>query len=933
MHYDLLRKIALVFLIPLAFIIISAQGIPDVSMEARSESGTPENNIIDLIVVLKNKDSVPFKGKIAIHTPQGFRAVSAGGIDAELDAGESVFLPVKVIVNNNAVAGEKKISFDLTDLQHRTVAEKSITFNIAENNALRITAENPVLYINNTKDSVEVRARVSNLGNIRQNVTVVFKIPEIAQGNVFIEKKGSIAVEKDTVFIFRFMPSGPLAKSSQFSIDIAGFRDPEKEIFGNASVAVQNVASTQRYQDLQNNSFSSYRKNSITAGYRRVGDNLNMYQLIGSGGFNLPSGYVFLRGNVYTMNNQSEPVVTNTYITYHRKNSEYTLGNISKIMEMSMFGRGAEYAVTSSDKDKKLEVGFVDQTFSLVERNSFLKYGYGFFARGSMGMQNAARNMSATYVFRNDPYENARHSLLGTDMQYSFNKDWNMMAKVYSGLSVYENINVTKPSLAVESQYSGIINKFNLNGNYFYSTDYYPGNRRGMLQIQQNISTNIIKDYNIYTNILISDFSPKFYFYDNNLESNTTRVDTGINFPKKGNFGFALSLQYQNEKSNTYNNFFNTGINQDSKQLKAQRITDYMTWSSPDHKHSSVLGIGAGLAQYPDIDQLKYQMKATGNYSYKWLNFNFMYQYGSYFLSEYAFSRIFNENNPYKKLSLSAFVNENFFDQKLTATSGFTYTDDILYGKSPSGFINLKYSGKLYGVYLNTSWFHYSSRELNNNLLTVEAGITLNLKSNTLDPGKKGNIAAFVYFDNNNNGVFDNGDQPAEGYLVMLNTISFRTDSKGNLNYKGLPYGKYALKQIIQKGWYYNEAEIDMNRHNYALQIPLHQNGTVQGKIDYEFNAKTALDFDPKIGGIIFNIYRRDELLQRVVTDDNGEFISFLESGDYKIELNENSLPANTYVERTSSEAKVEAGKIISLEPFIIRVKEKKIRVRKFGNE
>ncbi len=933
MYYDLLRKIAFVFLIPLAFIIIPAQHIPDVSMEVGSESVVQENNIIDLIVVLKNNEKVPFRGKINIHTPKGFRAISANGIDVDLDAEESIFMPVKILVNNNALSGEKKISFDLTGSQNIMVAEKFIMLKVPENIALRITVDNPLLYINNIKDSVEVRARVSNLGNTLQHITVVFKIPEITQGNVFVEKKGTIGVQEDSVFVFRFLPSGPLARSAQFTVNISGFRDPDKELFGNASVSVQNTSSTQRYQDFQSNTFSTYKKNSITAAYRRIGENLNMYQLTGSGGFNLPSGYVSVRGNIYTINNQSDPVVSNTYITYHRNNSEYTLGNISKIMEMSLFGRGAEYAVVSSDKDKKLEVGFVDQTFSLVEKNSFLKYGYGFYARGTVGAKNTTRNMSAVYVFRNSPYEKAKHNLVGTDMQYSFNKDWNMTAKVYTGISVYDSIKTTKPSLALESQYSGTLHKFNLNGNYFYSTDYYPGNRRGMLQIQQNVSTQMIKDHTVYANILLSNFSPKFYFYNNNLESNTTRFDTGINFPKKGRVGVSLSLQYQDERSNTYNNFFDTTINEESKQLVARRITDYMTWSSPDSKHSSVVGIEAGLATYPDMDHPKYQMKATGNYSYKWFNVNFIYQHGSYFLSEYVFSKIFNESSPYRKLSFSAFVNENFFNQKLTAASGVSYTDDILYGKSPSGFVNLKYSAKLYDLYLNTSWFNYSSRSSNNNLLTIEAGITLNLKSNTLDPGKKGNITAFVYYDHNNNGVFDEEDQPAESFLVMLNTISFKTDSKGTLNYKGLPYGKYALKQIIQKGWYYNEVEIEMNKHNYLLQIPLHQNGTIRGKIDYEFNAKTALDFDPKIGGIIFNIYKKDQLLHRMVTDDSGELISFLPSGDYKIELNENSLPANTYVERTSSEAKVEAGQILVLEPFVIKVKEKKIRVKKFGSE
>ncbi len=931
MSHSLFRKIIFVFLIFVTIISVSAQQSPAVDMEIRNESRS-EGHIMDLTVVLKNKKQVPFKGKINIQTPAGIRVAAANGIATELNAGETVFLPVKIVVSNNAVAGDKEVVFKLTDLQNNAVSENSVWFKVAENTALRIIAENPVLYINNMKDSVEVRARVSNLGNIKQNVTVVFKIPEVIQENIFVEKKGSISVQKDSVFIFRFMPSGPLARTSQFSVSIAGFRDPEKEIFGNASVSIQNVASSQRYQDPQNMVISDYKKNSITASYRRVGENLNMYQLRGAGSFNLPSGYIFVRGNMYTLNGQSEPVITNTYVTYRNINNEYTVGNISKMMEMSMFGRGAEYVWNSTDKDKKLEVGFVDQTFSLIERHAFLEFGYGFYARGTM-MQSEAKSFSATYVFRDDPYEKARHNLVGTDMQYTFNKDWNMNAKVYSGLSIYEETKVTKPSFAAESQYSGKFHKINLNGNYFYSTDYYPGNRRGMLQVQQNISTNINKNYSIYGNFLVSNFSPKFYFFDNNLISNSFRFDTGISLPKIWNIGSTVGFQYQDEKSNAYNNFFNTALRQEKKILRAQRITDYMTWSSANARHSTVVGLEAGRVEYPDRNNAGLQLKVLGNYSYKWLNFNLMYQYGSYFLSEYAFSRVFNENSNYKKLSLSAFVNENLFNQKLSVSSGAAYTDDIFYGKSPSAFVNLKYSGKTYGIFLNTSWFYYSSRSSNNSLLTVEAGVSLNLKTSNPDPGKKGNIMAFVYYDNNTNNVYDEGDKAAEGYLVMLNNVSFRTDSKGNLNYKSLPFGKYTLKQIIQKGWYYDEAEINLNGYNSILQIPLHQNGTVKGNITYDFNSKTAMEFDPKSGGIIFNIYRNDQLLQRMVTDDNGEFVFFLESGKYRIELNENSLPANTFVERTDAEANVEAGKILTLEPFIIKVKEKKIRVKKFGSE
>ena len=933
LHNKLFRKIILFLLIPFCNW-VSAQANADaaISMEIRNEQNSANPNIIDVLLVLKNNESNHFKGRVEVNTPTGFRTISDSNPEIELNAGQQLFIPLKILKNATIVSGKADLIFTITDEKKHQVVKKSLSYTVTENNNMRITAENPVVYMGTYKDSLEIRARVSNLGNKKQNVTIVFKIPEATQKNLFIEEKGTINVQKDSVFIFRFVPSGNLLRSSQFTVNIAGFREPDKEIFGNASVLVQNVSSTQRYQDAEFDLFSNYSKNTITASYRRIGNNTDMYQLIGSGGFNLPSGYMFIRGNIYTLNNQSDPVVSNTYLTYRREKSEFTLGNISKLMEVSLFGRGAEYAYTSSDKDKKIEVGFVDQSFSLIERNSFLKYGYGFYARGITGAQNASKNFSATYIFKNDPYEKANHHVLGTDIQYAFNNFWKMNSKVYSGLSFYENTHLTQPSLALEAQYSGNINKINLNGNYFYSSDYYPGNRRGIVQIQQNFSTSIFKNHSLYANVMISNFSPKFYSYNYDIRSYTTRGDIGINFAKRKNFGFSAGAQYQEESSNTYNNFLDTSGNQEIQKLKASRITQNITWVSNNKKHSSLLALETGSVQYPSSDNAQLQMKATGNYSYKWFNVNGIYQYGSYYLSEFASSRIFSKDIIYKKFSVSAFINKNLLSEKLTVTSGLSYTDDILYGKSPSGFVNLKYAKDRYGVFLNSSWYNYSSGNFSNNLFTVEAGVTLNLQPNRLDASKKGEISAFVYYDNNHNNIYDEGDQSAENYIIMINNISFRTNNEGKIIYKAIPYGKYMLKQVIQQGWYYQDSEFEVKKHSYFLQVPLHQNGTVLGKINYEFDPKKALEFESKTAGIIFNIYDGDQLLQRVVTDDSGEFGSFLRSGNYTVQLMESSLPANTYCEKISQNITVQAGKLMNLEPFTIKVSEKRVHVKKFGN-
>lgn len=272
------------------------------------------------------------------------------------------------------------------------------------------------------------------------------------------------------------------------------------------------------------------------------------------------------------------------------------------------------------------------------------------------------------------------------------------------------------------------------------------------------------------------------------------------------------------------------------------------------------------------------------------------------------------ENNEFTIGNINKLLELSMFGRGLE----YAYTSPDKNKKIEAGFVDQTYSLIERNSFLKYGYGFYTRG-------------TVNLRNSTLDPGKKGDIKAFVYYDLNENNIYDEGDKEAAGYLIMLNTISFKTDASGFISYRSIPYGKYALKQVIQQGWYYDETEFSVDKHHYTLEIPLHQNGTTQGKVTYDFDAKTAVDFTPKTGGILFNIYRNDQLVQRIITDDNGEFASFLPSGNYRIELNKNSLPSNTYCERSTDAFKVEAGKIIHVEPFVIKVREKVIRVKKFG--
>ncbi|AZB29603.1 hypothetical protein [Chryseobacterium balustinum] len=926
------RKFSLPFFIVLfSSVFINAQKTEsNLMMEIEQENSTSYSRILNLVVSVQNFNSTNFSGKIQFTYPKGFKVITGDEPLIELKPNEKKYLPVRIILPSDAKAGSSPIKVRLLDQFGNFITERIKEHTIEINNDLNLSLLTTSIYRSSSQEPLSIKVRVGNTGNISQDITLVCKIPDPENGNQFLEQQAIINVKKDSTFVFTYQPSKSLSRLSSFTINVSGFRNPDKEIFNTSTVFVQNISSVQKYQSPEFSNFTGDSKNQITSLYRRIGENSDMYQLLGSGGFNLPSGFLYMRGNVAFFNNQQQPLVTNTNITLEQGKNQYTIGNINKFLEMPLVGRGVEYSHTFK-KDTKLEVGFIDQNFNLIERNTFLKNGYGFFTKGTMNINNSSKTISAGYNYRYDPYEKSSHHILGTETHYTFDKIWMVNAKVNAGLSSNETQDALKPSFSAESNYIGAFKDYNLNGNYFFSSGYYPGNRRGSVQLQQNISKSY-KNYNYFGNITYSNFSPKYYFFNMPQASENIRIEMGTKLPNSKNFSFGLFYQFQNEKSNNYNNFLGNLNTNEFRELTTHRLVEQISWSHARTKQYASLTFDTGLAKYPLNDDLKFQMKLNGNYAFKKFNINTVYQSGSYYLSEYALSHLTSDNTDYKKLSVSLFYNSNFIKDKVNVSTGLSYVDDIIYGKSPSAFLNTRYTGKNFSAFLNSSWYNYSVGDLANNILTLELGLTLNLKNAILSPDKKAKIQVFTFFDENNNNIFDMGEKPANDYIVNINNTALKTTTDGIAMYKNVPFGKYKLKQHIQQGWYYDEYDFNVDSYTYLLNIPLHQNGTLLGNISFDYNTKTAVEFEHRASSVAFKILKGNEIVQKLESDDQGKITSFLPTGSYTIFIDTSTLPPNTYCETQSFDINVKAGEMVTVPDFIIKVREKKVNKKTFSN-
>lgn len=930
MFHLFLKKLWLFLCIIAACYEVQAQSAVEMQVETSAASG--RKNLIDITVALKNTSENTFNGFLKITTPQGFKSISGSEIEVHLKPNEQIYIPLKIIKGNTATAGRVAIEVELLNDNKQSIAKNTVEEQVEENNLMSLQAVSPTVFLTNATDSLSVKVNVSNLGNKPQQVFVVFSIPQLTNENGFFEQMAVLDVRKDTVFDFKFWVTKSLLEKSQFTVNVAAMRSSEKILFGNLAINVQNVSSVKRYEDIQSAAYSQYyQKNTITTSYRTSGKNSNVYQLMGSGDVDLPAGYLSVNANIFKADSQNQPLISNTHLAYRLDNHQLKIGNLSQPLEMPLFGRGIEFETADKNLNNRFQVGFIDENFNLIEQNAFLNRGYGLYALGTFGANNPSNQKSFNYVFKEDKIEAVKHHVVGIEKAQFINNNWNFRLKAHGGFSYYERINRNQPSYALETQYNGSIKTTRLSGNYYFSSDYFPGNRRGVVQLQQNFIKSLKRERTLFANIFYSDFAPESYTYQFNMKTTNFRLDTGITFPRAKSIGKAFGFQYFKETGDTFSWLLPSGF----LSMEAFRITENFNWLSPNQKHSIILGIEEGLIKISDKEKVYPQFKLNSIYSFKGFNASATYQHGTFFLSEYTSLLLLNKNqNDFKRLSISVATDHKFFSNKLLLRGGAAFLNDFVSGETPSAFLNVNYfPTDTYRIYLNSSWSRYSNTTFfqNNTQFIVEAGFSMNLGGKAASPGRKGTLTVHAFYDKNSNNVFDEDDEPAPDFLLTIDKTTFRTNAGGTIQYKNIPFGTYRLQPVFQNGWFAESTNCIINTYSNEVAIPLQQNGTLKGKITYQYDEKLVKNFDFKTGGIVFTISKNGQFIQRVVTNDEGDFVAFLPTGSYEIMLDTNSLSENTFCTQKTQKITIQSGKITSIPDFVIQVQQKQIKVKKFG--
>lgn len=899
------------------------QGLVEISADTVVELGIEK--LVSLSVKVTNASPMSFDGIVSPETPQGYKKVGEPSLKIRLAAGAHAYFPFKFLILNSAMSGKGEIRFNLADPAGKIVSRSTALLNLPAVRASGLLIATPNLLLKNIGDSLNVKIIVRNAGNQKEELKVVAAFPATeGEGKQILEQSLTLLPGSEKEIYFSRIITKQIHQLSSFYINVAGLYK-NGDLFANGVAFVQNAAQERQFSAPAQDRLltSRFATDQISLNGQNLFSDSQSWQLSGGGAAQVGSGLLAFNVDAYQWKNISnKPLISNTWVNYEEKGYGATIGNITENLESFINGRGIKVYSKKDDDIHGMEFGAVQRSFNLLGDN--FNYGYAAYARlNSSPLHPGAINSSI--IFDYSPIDQTR-SILSSNTVSVFNrKTFSLNFMGGGGLS--QNLSDPqdiKPSLALGSNINASLGKYTLTSNNYYSSAYYPGIRRGVMQFNERISRYLGKQY-IWMGYNHYSFDPQYQRGFNLFQRDYRLQRLELGWARPLGTAANLTLTMSNEQEQASYNFVNSGISK----LNSFRLNESINWHSTNFKQNVFITLENGFSKYLSKNEL--QLRLNANWSHPFFNLNVYYQRGSFLIAESI------QNNPIddiSRLSVSPALHHRFFKQKLKLEAGVVYYRDAVFGNNITYTIRseIQITPKS-SFYVGSYQYQYRNQFAQSTFRSLQAGVTQKLpqpKAHT--PGKKGDLEVLFFIDRNQNGTFDAGELPAQNFNILINRTIFVVPADGKIRYNKMPYGNYVVSMPLQNGYQVDPQEIAISEKKLALTIPLQRNGNVSGNVSVDYQENKSVDGALSLAGINIVFVNDKGMIRAVKTGDQGNYSISLPLGNYKVYPENRTLPLNTSFDSAPQSIAVMSEQNTQVGEIVLKVKEKKIEIKRFKN-
>lgn len=893
-------------------------------------------NSIDL--QLYNSSMETFIGRIDFVLPQGLGTLGTTQIPVNIPAGKKRFFSQRLQGKALSRLKGQQLKIELRSATGTLLQTKLVTIDVPLKRGVILQDLTAQQYLRQVGDSIFIKARAINTGTTDEQLKLLYSSPDRIGNTKFQEQSLNLSAGKDTVLMLRFVVEKYMLKRAQYTVAITGLYE-NGDVFGNLSILLSNMAADRNYQQLFDNrgNLAAYSRNFIDIQMDNLLGEQQSYYLQSEGEYRLGSGQLRYSAYLTKTGGVEQPTLSNTFASFQRGRNIYTLGHIQESMEAPVYGRGLKFDHVDTSRAANFAVGILQHRVDLLDYSALNEAGVTVFGKLVLGENKPERYRYEGQLFYSRNTVDSTTGLLWSNSFDLFKqKDAGKMVMrgfVGAGLEsrnmMVASGDSSMPSLALGLRVDRRLAKWNFSADNFYSSPYYTGNRRGALQLAERVSRQWGK--------LSTNLSYTFYRYNPsylnerflNYASQSSRWDLSMYRPLTPFLTLSMVPNYNKEKG-TY--ALTDGIR--DLAFESWRILSTLNIRSRNMQHNvnmiTETGLVSGLLQ----GNGNLILRSDINYNYRSLNLSASYQEGVFQLADLVSAMVLGRPLG-SRFSVGARVGGQFLQNRLQWSANARVNKSHSYGNSYGG--NASFNYRVFKNTMVTGLFQYNYSAVkagyNYDFNNLRIGIRQNLNGSNINrPAvKTGDLRVFCFYDHNFNGVFDGDDQPASGHSFTIKGILFVSDQSGHASFKKLPYGSYLLFSPKQGQYMALSKELIVQQGNMQIQVPLQRGGTVKGKINIEYTPGLSLETDLNLD--IHSIVAKDAngTTVSIRVDKDGRFEAGLPLGRYSFYLDATKFPEHVFSDAEAQTATIEIADELVLEPFVLKVKSKKVNVKRFG--
>jgi hypothetical protein len=928
------RSIILILLFIISGINLHAQNLTKgLIFRTTEDVKIVDENVFTIVMQFENQSNDTIHANLKLKLPLSIRSYSQDDLKIKINPSKKAFIPLKFSINKTQVAGQAPIEFSIIDSESQQEIANSISKIFIESKKdLKIFPVQPNIFYRQEGDSIHYELKVLNRGNLPEKVLITNVFPDF-KGNFVSESKRIIidAFTENTVKFSKYVDRD-MMKTEAYQANVSAFYD-NGNFAGNVFFTIQNASSNRVYIDptMMNQNWTNQSSNYVRMTVRDAGSQNTNYNLTAHHEFSVGLNEFAYNINGTTWQHNQDAVLTDSWLKYQRNNKGVLIGTISNNdFDIPVNGRGIMVFNNYDKNDQRIVVGTAEKNYNILDDFNGTDYrNYHTTFASSRFLINGKNQLESTVLL--DQNNSVTNFILTNGYNWSSKNKWNHYYKFGYGFSKFKETDKIENSLSIAANISGEIGKFNFSSSNYFSSGYYPGTRKGALYLNQRLQRSFSK-VSLWTAFTLTNNNPKSIdpYLSNYTSSNTSkalRAETGISFKLANQFNISISPKLNIEQSSLLDveSFAYLPVH-----FKSGYINSSFSWISNSRSHQITFNALGGVSDLNLNDELHSLVSGQLTWNFKNFQLNTTYQRGSMMIAEIYSTN--NLNHQIERFNTSANYRQSFFNKKVNVALSSYYSIDKNFGNTFTFGTSIDYQPiENLNIQAQGNFSEYKAVIYNSHQTYLQFGVQYNLPAKQkVSDTKSGSINLMVFYDYNANGVFDEGDKLADNRVLTINETNFITNLDGKVIYKKVPYGDYIIK-IPGKKWYAQDYKISLNTNQTTISIPMQMTGVVRGKIEYELTSKLEYQVSSNLYGFTLLFTNSNGQTYTIKTNDRGEYTAFLPVGDYTFHLIETSLPEHVYPKKYLNKVTVKQEENIEYESLILKIKERKVNIKRFG--